>query len=295
MFGLDDAVIGTLAGGLLNQVGASMRQDDAQAFSASQYANRYQTSVKDMKAAGINPMVAYGGLSSGAPQSSAASAGGFGDIGATMNQSKMASAQAANIEADTKNKTAAGDLMEAQAMEARSSAWRNMSASDLAQGQLQEIRSKLENDYYPNEVARLKAVRDELVSQMELNRQKGLTELQARELMQAQILNLFAGVGLTNAQVGKTTAETERTRAETERTRAETERTGVDSLRLYSENDLNRVREALGKLDLDAADKSGNFGRRANEYRIFSDMLGDIINNQSKHKPPERPVYPRRK
>jgi hypothetical protein len=35
------------------------RADSSNAWSASQYANRYQTTVKDLEAAGLNPMLAY--------------------------------------------------------------------------------------------------------------------------------------------------------------------------------------------------------------------------------------------
>ena len=86
MFGIDDAVIGSVGGalmsGLLNNSAASARQDTAQEFSAEQYATRYQTSVKDMQAAGLNPMLAYGGLSGSSPTSSAASSAGTPDLGA---------------------------------------------------------------------------------------------------------------------------------------------------------------------------------------------------------------------
>ena len=42
-----------------NQVNQDLA-NQANAFSAQQYANRYQTTVKDLEAAGLNPMLAYG-------------------------------------------------------------------------------------------------------------------------------------------------------------------------------------------------------------------------------------------
>jgi hypothetical protein len=56
---------GSIAGGLIGQQGvqdqisaAQQNQAAANAFSAQQYATRYQTTVKDLQAAGLNPMLA---------------------------------------------------------------------------------------------------------------------------------------------------------------------------------------------------------------------------------------------
>lgn len=71
MFGIDDAVIAAVApaviGGALDVYGQQKTNqtsidlaNQANAFSAQQYATRYQTTVKDLEAAGLNPMLAYG-------------------------------------------------------------------------------------------------------------------------------------------------------------------------------------------------------------------------------------------
>ena len=66
MFGIDDAIIAAGVGGGLSLIGGMMGNDaraaqarEANAFSAQQFATRYQTTVKDMEAAGLNPMLAY--------------------------------------------------------------------------------------------------------------------------------------------------------------------------------------------------------------------------------------------
>jgi hypothetical protein len=65
------ALGGNLLGGLLNNRAADDRQEESQAFSAQQYATRWQTTAKDMQAAGYNPMLAYsqgvGNSPSGSP------------------------------------------------------------------------------------------------------------------------------------------------------------------------------------------------------------------------------------
>lgn len=48
---------------------AKENQAAANAFSAQQYATRYQTTVKDLQAAGLNPMLAYGQGAGSAPTS----------------------------------------------------------------------------------------------------------------------------------------------------------------------------------------------------------------------------------
>ena len=62
MFGIDDALLaagGSLIGGLFANNSNRQSAESAQQFSAQQYASRYQTQVADMKAAGLNPMLAY--------------------------------------------------------------------------------------------------------------------------------------------------------------------------------------------------------------------------------------------
>lgn len=191
MFGIDDAIIGAVGGslisGFLNNSGASARQSDAQGFTAQQYATRYQTTVKDMQKAGLNPMLAYSQLGSSSPTSSAASSAGYPDMGAGMSQARMTSAQVANIAADTENKKAQANLIDAQAFQARASAWQSMSQDGINQMMIKDITAKLESNYWQNDAEKVRWITNELKSRYDLNDQKGMTEQQNRDLMRAQI------------------------------------------------------------------------------------------------------------
>jgi len=96
------AVGGSLLSGFLNNQAASDRQETGNDFSAQQFATRYQTTVADMKAAGLNPMLAYSQGGGSAPTSVMASAGGYPDLGQAMSSSF--SAQAATRQADTSSR-----------------------------------------------------------------------------------------------------------------------------------------------------------------------------------------------
>jgi len=77
-------------------------QHQAQDWSAQQYATRYQTTVKDLQAAGLNPMLAYGS-GPGSPPTASAPPVQKMDISRVFNESRLASAQAEKMKAETSN------------------------------------------------------------------------------------------------------------------------------------------------------------------------------------------------
>lgn len=178
-------------GGLLDSSKASDRQDDAQQFSAQQYATRYQTTVKDLQAAGLSPMLAYGQGPGSAPSSSAASVGSnFSNVGSVINQARLNNAQIANIEADTENKAAQGRLIDAQAAAANASA----SQSNASVSQLNAQANKLieETKNIPIEGRRLEFLIENLRSSSSLMGQQQLTESQRLHQVQALVRKINA-------------------------------------------------------------------------------------------------------
>jgi hypothetical protein len=111
--GLGDAISGiaSLGGSALGYAGtqdqiAAAQQNlaTANAFSAQQYATRYQTTVKDLQAAGLNPMLAVSNGPGSAP-SSAAPAPTFNKYAAVADAPAKAFS-AMNMAMDTKQKDA---------------------------------------------------------------------------------------------------------------------------------------------------------------------------------------------
>lgn len=211
--GLLDSVFsigGDLLSGWLNNEAAEDRQNDAQNFSAEQYAKRYQTTVKDMQAAGLNPMLAYGGISGSSPTSSAASSAGVPSLGASYNQARMASAQVANVDADTQNKRAQANLIEAQIAQTYSSAAQSYSQSTVNNNHATKIIQEIEN--LKSENARINRFVDLLGSQIGLtDAQTSLSrtqEYQARSIIwkvlaETKLLNLDVDAALKMENFGR--------------------------------------------------------------------------------------------
>jgi len=183
---------GDLFGGVMNNLFANNRQEDSQDFSAQQFATRYQTSVKDMKAAGLSPMLAYSQGGGNAPTSSAASASGFEGMGsrATQNdlQSKMTSAQVANVQADTQNKLESSALIRAQTAKELSSANQLDAAVTKIGQEVMNLKEQFKN--IPLEGDRLRSMVYELNSSAELKLQQGMSQQQVRDQLRAAIAKL---------------------------------------------------------------------------------------------------------
>ena len=192
------APIFSAASGILGMSNARSRQEDSQAFSASQFANRYQTTVEDMKKAGLNPMLAYSQGGGNAPTSSPISSP-MPDVGASLTQSKIASAQIANIEADTVNKTAQSKLIEAQTVDHLASANQKDAGVTKIGQEVQNLKEQFKN--IPLEGARLKAFAENLAHSSGLLIQQGMTQEQVRDHLRAMVSKLNSETELLDLDI----------------------------------------------------------------------------------------------
>ena len=174
---------GDLLTGWLNNQYAEDRQNAAQDFSAKQYATRYQTTVKDMQAAGLNPMLAYAQGVGNSPGGMVGSSNATPSLGSSYNQSTVASAQEANLRADTTNKKAQEQYIAAQTADAWASAAAKTKGLDLTAAMIDKTREEIKN--IPEEGRRLRAVYINLAEQSALMAQQGQTEVARRANLEA--------------------------------------------------------------------------------------------------------------
>lgn len=196
-----------LIGGMQRNDAAAAEARSAQTFSAQQYATRYQTQVKDMEAAGLNPMLAYSQGPGSAPTGVAApveNVGSAASVGASQGAqaaiaAKTASAQIANVEADTSNKQAQADLIHAQIGSTTASANQSNAQVGLINANVDKIREEIKN--VPLEGKRLIDAAWLLKNQADSTYQQTLTGPVQRQVMQATIRKLVAEGTLTEKDV----------------------------------------------------------------------------------------------
>lgn len=146
---------------------AMLRQHDAQGYDTQMYMSRYQLMVQDLMRAGLNPMLAYSQGPGSSPQSPIGQGANFNtDPFGAYARTRVASAQEANINADTVKKVAEAkntdadtliksgmpDLIAQQVVQAKNSAAQSAEMTKkiqveipLVQEQIKKITSEIKN------------------------------------------------------------------------------------------------------------------------------------------------------
>ena len=244
MFGIDDALLGAAVGGVTGLAStwwtnekAAERQSDAQGFSAQQYATRYQTQVKDLQAAGLNPMLAYAQSPGSAPQGVAAPvqnpADSMSKLTGALLQAVLNSAQVANVQADTENKKATQDLIDAQTGATRASAAQSEAQARVLDQTVDKIKAEVENTQTDTE--RLKRAVELVYQQTQTAR--------SQEILNTQnTLYTDYNIDYLKALVSKVVSETK-----------------------------------LNQLDIDAAEKFNNMGREVKEWSPIIEIFKNVM------------------
>lgn len=216
-------------------------------FSAQQFASRYQTTTKDMQAAGLNPMLAYS-QGGGTPPTTASPPRMENSRGAAIQaglqsysaynanelikaQTRVENAKADNVEADTTVKRATPILMDLQGKSYIGSATQAQASVNFMEHQSEKIRLELNN--VPKEGNRLDALADQLLASKVLMQQQNNTQVQ----MTAQIKEL-ARKAIADAN--------------------------------------------LTELDLKAANSFNNFGRNSKELSAIFDIIRPLLTGRSR-------------
>ena len=210
MFGIDDAILGATVGGVTGLAStwwtnekAAERQSDAQGFSAQQYATRYQTQVRDLQAAGLNPMLAYAQSPGSSPTGVAAPVQNPADsmtkLTGALLQAVINSAQTANIQADTENKKATQGLIAAQTGLANSSAMQSRAATDNLDAQSSKIGYEIAN--LQIEQDRLIVAVQKTLAEIQQIKAETMTEAQKKEYTKALVAKVVSETNLNELDI----------------------------------------------------------------------------------------------
>lgn len=235
--------------GSLIQAGASLlggiqrntsQQDQARAaneFSAQQFATRYQTTVKDMEAAGLNPMLAYSQGASGQPSGQQA-------VMTDYLSPAVSAYQNSNQQL----------LQEAQAEQARSSASLNARQERLVNATVEKTVQEIKNLSATEDQVR--ATIDNLYVQ-----QKNLLQEGENLKVQERVLTITA----------------EKILAEAHLIVNQDRKVDLEKALLRVEKQLREAQVKLSNMDVSAGEKFDNLGRDYKQVAPIIDLLKSLI------------------
>ncbi len=244
---LTSGLLSVFGGERRNQAQAEQAQS-ANAFSAQQFASRYQTTVKDMEAAGLNPMLAYSQGGGSPPSGQQAQmqdtitpgVESFNRTRSAGSQVRLQSAQIANVEADTENKKAQADLIAGQAANQWASAGQANMQTNVAYHVAKKTEQELVNLQTDNE--RVKRVIDNLRIEYDNLIKQGYNLTEVGNQLRMTVSKMEAEIPLIRNQSFRTEMEGQ-----------------------------------LSQLDVEAAKKFDNLGREAQQLKPIIDILKHIF------------------
>jgi len=206
--------LGDVGSGVLGYLGAKEANDSretiaerANAFSAQQYATRYQTTVKDLTQAGLNPMLAYSQGVGSAP--SGQQAQGIENTMSSAVDAYQKSSQRTLLAAQVQNVNADTSLKEAQAIAAKAQADASESASRNSTATANESTVRMVSQQnYGNDAQ--KALAASYWSQIQVNKA-------TLPRIASEIVRNGADAALANARVKEAVARGEITQADVQR------------------------------------------------------------------------------
>lgn len=189
--GLLSAGLGLLGGGRQNSAAAAQSQAQMD-FQERMSGTSYQRSVKDLQAAGLNPMLAY---SNGGASTPAGAQAPVQNTIASATQNSAQAAQIENVRADTINKTSTAALIDAQTKKTQAETpqvIQNTAESAQRTTNLQQDLKNLEENL---EV--LKSQKGLNIANTELAQQLKTVQTIQKALMESQISKQDAEAALT--------------------------------------------------------------------------------------------------
>lgn len=272
------ALVGAVAGGLMGLAGDSMnnsaaasRQEDAQAFNREAMQNKHQWEVKDLKAAGLNPMLSAMNGSTGTLGSSAASASSS-SVGSSS--ASMSSAFAQNMLAKKSMATLDSEIEKnnADALKARAEAQSTLDMVDVAK---QNSASQIELNASNADLFRSETERNKIWN-------KYGDELMKAGLKKAQIDNIYA-VAVNEALIAKYEAESYNARSQGEAalSNATTNRINADTARMVGISQQAANYAASAKGHAEAKKDLAMMNKIISENKVYDFEHSLSLNNKS--------------
>jgi len=240
--GMPGAMLGaSIGGGFDANEARKQAAESANEFSAQQYATRYQTQVKDMQAAGLNPMLAYSQSPGNAPT---------GQQYQYVNPYENASrdyASAYNVQREGERIESDTRLKESQSISQQSMAKLNDAQRELVTETVGKVKQEITN--LKSDEARIKALTDTIIEQK----------------------NLYYAQGLSSRAQG------DMYRATADKLKAEIPYMSSKQFLAEAQRYLTLAEAQLKGFDVAAAQQFDNFGREAGQLRPAVELLKALI------------------